>query len=222
MDTHEAARKRMYEKHLVRRGISDPAVLDAMKSVRREEFVPPNMVDFAYEDSPLPIGEGQTISQPYIVALMVQALQLKPEDTVLDIGTGSGYAAAVLSRIARKVYTVERHKSLVKSAEAIFGKMGYDNIEVLHGDGTMGWPEYAPYNAIVVAAGGPEVPQPLVDQLVDGGRLVIPVGKTQSLQELVQVHRESEDKIVQNKLTEVRFVPLVGQAGWVENKEPMQ
>jgi protein-L-isoaspartate(D-aspartate) O-methyltransferase len=162
----------------------------------------------------LPIGEGQTISQPYIVALMTEALELTPDDRVLEIGTGSGYAAAVLSRIARQVYTVERHSSLARAAEARFRRLGYDNIQVHVGDGTLGWVEHAPYDGIVATAGGPAVPQPLLDQLKRGGRLVIPVGRFPQLQELVRVRRLSKEGYRREELGSVRFVPLVGQAGW--------
>src|SRR5690606_14852884 len=146
-------------------GISSEAVLEAMREVPREQFVPPDIVEFAYRDSALPIAEDQTISQPYIVAAMAEALELQPGDRVLEIGTGSGYAAAVLGRIAAEVYTVERHESLARSAERRFRETGCDNIHVLHGDGTLGWPEHAPYDAIVVAAAGPEIPQALLQQL---------------------------------------------------------
>jgi protein-L-isoaspartate(D-aspartate) O-methyltransferase len=204
----------MVEKQLARRGIDDPAVLQAMGTVPREEFVPPASRSLAYADSPLPIGQGQTISQPYIVALMTEMLELSPDDSVLEIGTGSGYAAAILSRIAAHVYTIERHASLARTARERFERLGYDNIHVRHGDGTLGWPEHAPYQAIVVTAGAPEVPNVLREQLTVGGRLVVPVGPTPRLQELVRVTRLGQDEFRQEDLGAVRFVPLVGQEGW--------
>jgi protein-L-isoaspartate(D-aspartate) O-methyltransferase len=207
-------RKRMVDEQLVARGIQDPAVLGAMSTVPREVFVPDDQVQFAYADAPLPIGEGQTISQPYIVALMSEALELSPDEQVLEIGTGSGYAAAVLSRMVRRVYTVERHLKLARAAEARFQKLGYNNIQVHVGDGTLGWAEHAPYDGIVATAGGPKVPQPLLDQLKRGGRLVMPVGRTIQLQELVRVRRSRNDGYRQEELGSVRFVPLVGEAGW--------
>ena len=207
-------RKRMVDEQLIARGIQDPAVLGAMSTVPREVFVPDDQVQFAYADAPLPIGEGQTISQPYIVALMSEALELSPDEQVLEIGTGSGYAAAVLSRMVRRVYTVERHLKLARAAEARFQKLGYNNIQVHVGDGTLGWAEHAPYDGIVATAGGPKVPQPLLDQLKRGGRLVMPVGRTIQLQELVRVRRSRNDGYRQEELGSVRFVPLVGEAGW--------
>jgi len=182
--------------------------------VPREAFVPADSVQVAYADSPLPIGQGQTISQPYIVALMTEALELSPDDRVLEIGTGSGYAAAVLSRIAYEVYTVERHPRLARAAEAQFQRLGYDNIHVRVSDGTLGWADHAPYDAIVVTAGGPEIPDPLREQLAVGGRLVIPVGERPDMQQLVRVRRNSEHDYQQESLGAVRFVPLVGEAGW--------
>ncbi|MGD8489516.1 MAG: protein-L-isoaspartate(D-aspartate) O-methyltransferase [Anaerolineae bacterium] len=207
-------RKRMVNDQLAMRGIQDPLVLEAMGTVPREVFVPDSQVQFAYADSPLPIGEGQTISQPYIVALMTEALELTPGDRVLEIGTGSGYAAAVLSRIARQVYTVERHSSLARAAEVRFRTLGYDNLQVHVGDGTLGWVEQAPYDGIVATAGGPSIPQPLLDQLKRGGRLVMPVGRSPQLQELIRVRRLAEDGYRREELGSVRFVPLIGQAGW--------
>jgi protein-L-isoaspartate(D-aspartate) O-methyltransferase len=204
----------MVNTQLVARGIRDPDVLEAMSTVPREVFVPAGQVQFAYADSPLPIGQGQTISQPYIVALMTEALGLAPHERVLEIGTGLGYAAAVLSRIAEEVYTVERHLKLARAAEARFRQLGYDNIQVHVGDGTLGWLEHAPYDAIVVTAGGPAIPELLLDQLKVGGRLVIPVGATPDLQELMRVRRANENDFEHENLGSVRFVPLVGEAGW--------
>lgn len=189
-------------------------VLQAMRDVAREDFVGIDLSEFAYEDTPLPIEEGQTISQPFMVALMTEALELKEGDRVLEIGTGSGYAAAVLSRIAAEVYTVERMASLAHLSAKRLVKAGYDNVHVLHGDGTLGWPEKAPFDAIVVAAGGPEVPKPLLEQLAVGGRLVIPAGPTTREQTLLRIRRTSKKEYAQEDLGAVRFVPLIGAEGW--------
>jgi protein-L-isoaspartate(D-aspartate) O-methyltransferase len=199
---------------LKQRGIRDQAVLDAMMTVPREQFVGLDLAEFAYDDTPLPIEEGQTISQPYIVALMTEALHLKPTDSVLEIGTGSGYAAAVLSRVAREVYTIERHRSLAHQAEMRLRKLRYHNVKVLCGDGTLGWPEHAPYEAIVVAAGGPEAPRALIEQLAIGGRMVIPAGPSLSEQKLLRITRVSENEVEIEELGAVRFVPLIGEQGW--------
>jgi protein-L-isoaspartate(D-aspartate) O-methyltransferase len=207
-------REEMVEHHVAGRGVRSPRVLDAMREVPREAFLPERMREFAYEDSPLPIAEGQTISQPYIVALMTEALALRGGEKVLEIGTGSGYAAAVLSRIARSVYTVERLGPLAEKAAAALAGLGYGNVHVLHADGTVGWAEHAPYDAIVVTAGGPEVPESLKAQLRVGGRLVIPVGADPHVQELVRVTRISEQEFRTEDIADVRFVPLVGAEGW--------
>lgn len=210
----------MVERHLRARGVRDDAVLRAMREVPREAFITGELAEFAYEDAPLPIEAGQTISQPYIVALMTAALELTPRDRVLEIGTGSGYAAAVLSRIAAEVYTVERHAELAEAAARRLRTLGYTNVAVRHGDGTQGWPEHAPYDAIVVAAGGPEVPRALLEQLVAGGRLVIPVGPTPREQDLVRVRRRSDGNFDRESLGGVRFVPLIGAQGWQEPPAP--
>jgi len=209
-------RDEMVQHQLAARGIRQPAVLEAMAQVPREAFVPEDLAHLAYADMPLPIGQEQTISQPYVVALMTEALELTPQARVLEIGTGSGYAAAVLSRIAAEVYTVERHQALARQALDRFQSLGYDNIHVLHGDGTLGWPDHAPYDGIVVTAGGPHIPEPLLAQLAIGGRLVIPVGQTLLTQELIRLTRTGEDKYRRESLGGVRFVPLVGEAGWQE------
>lgn len=218
MSLFSAQRHRMLNEHLIDRGIVDKDVLAAMMLVPREEFVSGHLRDFAYDDYPLPIEEGQTISQPYIVAYMTEALELSAADRVLEIGTGSGYAAAVLSRIAKTVYSVERFGSLARSAMERFQILGYTNIHVLEGDGTLGWPEHAPYNAIVVTAGAPEVPKPLLEQLATGGRLVIPVGPDPYLQTLVRVRRVGENDYAHEDLCAVRFVPLVGVKGWKQQQ----
>jgi protein-L-isoaspartate(D-aspartate) O-methyltransferase len=171
---------------LAQRGITDRAVLEAFRDVPREKFIDPKLREFAYADHPLPISEDQTISQPYIVALMAQALELQPSDRVLEVGTGSGYAAAILSKLAAEVFTVERYASLARVAEERLEKLGCHNVHVMHGDGTLGWPVFAPFDAIVVAAGGPEVPEKLRQQLKIGGRLLIPVGDIRD-QELILV-----------------------------------
>jgi protein-L-isoaspartate(D-aspartate) O-methyltransferase len=216
MSTPNLAKRRdaMVERQISSRGIRSELVLNAMRSVPRERFLPASMEEFAYEDSPLPIAEGQTISQPYIVALMAEALALEGGENVLEIGTGSGYAAAVLSKIAAQVYTVERIGQLAEKAAATLADLGYGNVHVLHGDGTLGWTEHAPYDAIVVAAGGPEVPESLKAQLRVGGRLVIPVGSDPRVQELVRVTRLSHAEYGTEELADVRFVPLVGEEGW--------
>jgi protein-L-isoaspartate(D-aspartate) O-methyltransferase len=182
----EKLRHFMVANHIAARGVRSGLVLDAMRAVRREFFLPAHLREFAYDDTPLPIGEGQTISQPYIVALMIDALELEGGEKVLEIGTGSGYAAAVLSEIAGDVFTVERIGELASQAAAKLADLGYHNVHVRHDDGTKGWAEHAPYDAIVVAAGGPEVPASLKAQLKIGGRLVIPIGEDPRAQELVR------------------------------------
>ena len=211
-------RKEMVERDIAARGVRDELVLDAMRKVPREQFLPDNLREFAYEDSPLPIAGEQTISQPYIVAFMAEALMLKGGEKVLEIGAGSGYAAAVLSEIAANVYTVERLGPLAEKAAETLAELGYDNVHVLHGDGTRGWPDHAPYDAIVVAAGGPVVPESLKEQLKIGGRLVIPVGSDQRSQELVRVTRTSANEYRSEDIADVRFVPLIGEEGWTADK----
>lgn len=211
-------REIMIREHLMARGIRDQAVLKAMREVPREEFVDEVMKDNAYGDHPLPIAEGQTISQPYIVAYMTEALELTPADRVLEIGTGSGYAAAVLSRIVKSVHSVERLHGLVQNAGQRLERLGYTNIIIHEGDGTLGWPEQAPYDAIVVTAGAPNIPQPLLEQLALGGRLVIPVGNSCDVQVLDRVRRLSEHDYRSEQLCGVRFVPLIGAAGWRQTK----
>ncbi len=207
-------RSAMVDGHIARRGVRSHLVLEAMRTVPREAFLPESLREFAYEDAPLPIAENQTISQPYIVALMTEALALEGGEKVLEIGTGSGYAAAVLSRIAKNVYTVERIGQLAEKSASVLAGLGYRNVHVLHADGTRGWPDHAPYDAIVVAAGGPEIPESLKSQLKVGGRLVIPVGSNTRYQELIRVVRVSEHEFKTEDLADVRFVPLVGEEGW--------
>jgi len=210
----------MVEHQIAARSIRSAAVLGAMRKVPREEFLPEHLREFAYEDSPLPIAAGQTISQPYIVALMTEALDLKGGEKLLEIGTGSGYAAAVLAEIAADVYTVERISELAEKATSTLKALGYRNVHVVHGDGTLGWSAAAPYDAIIVAAGGPEVPSSLKQQLKVGGRLVIPVGTDPRAQELVRVTRISNDKFESEDIADVRFVPLVGKEGWAPAELP--
>jgi protein-L-isoaspartate(D-aspartate) O-methyltransferase len=209
-------REDMVRRQIAARGVRDRRVLEAMRAVPREAFVPERLAEFAYDDAPLPIGEEQTISQPYVVALMLEGLELEPGDKVLEIGAGSGYAAAVLSRVAREVWAIERHESLARQARARIERLGYTNVNIMHGDGTLGWPEHAPYDAIVVAAGGPEVPQALLDQLAVGGRLVIPIGPNPRTQSLVRVRHREDGRYIREDLGAVRFVPLIGAQGWRE------
>lgn len=210
----ESQRASMVDYQLRARGIESPLVLEAMGRVAREQFVPGRMRDCAYDDGPLPIGAGQTISQPYIVALMTEALDLKGGEKVLDIGTGSGYAAAVLGCIAAKVFSIERIQELADRAARTLAAEGFDNVEVRCGDGTMGWPEHQPYDGIVVAAGAPAVPDSLKHQLAVGGHLVIPVGSEHAVQSLMRVTRLAEDEFRTEDLGGVRFVPLLGEQGW--------
>jgi len=213
-------RRRMVERQIAARGVRSPRVLQAMGTVEREGFVPSYLGEFAYEDTPLPIEEEQTISQPYIVAYMVDALRLRGDERVLEIGTGSGYAAAVLAELAGEVFTIERHERLARTATERLRRLGYDRVQVRCGDGTLGWPEQAPFDAIVVAAGGPTVPESLREQLAVGGRLVIPVGETVGMQKLLRITRESRDRYRTEELVEVRFVPLVGAEGWRAKAPP--
>jgi len=198
----------MVKDQISARGVKDPRVLDALLRVPREWFVQAEYQDLAYHDRPLPIEQEQTISQPYIVALMVEALRLDENSKVLEVGTGSGYAAAVTSKLADQVYTIERHQVLAETAARRLGDLGYHNVHVRHGDGTQGWPEQAPFDGIVVAAGGSSVPEALKQQLKIGGRLVIPVGgeKTQSL---VLISRLDEKRFEEQTGIDVRFVPLL-------------
>lgn len=219
MNNFKELRQQMINDQLVARGIRDQTVLNALNAVPREAFIPTDLVEFAYKDAPLSIEENQTISQPYIVALMTAALELQSDDRVLEVGTGSGYAAAVLGEICEQVYTIERHKVLADTAQAKLKDLGYTDVQVRHGDGTLGWPENAPFNAIIVAAGGPEVPQTLKEQLAIGGRMVIPVGTSLKSQKLVRIQRISNNEYKTEELEDVRFVPLIGAAGWKEKSD---
>ncbi len=198
---------------LQKRGIQDTAVLQAMNTVPREQFVPESHLEHAYYNGALPLPAEQTISQPFVVALMLSALNLKPHFKVLEVGSGSGYAAAVLGQIVQQVHTVERQEELVAYAKARLEQLGYGNVAVHLGDGTLGWPEAAPYDAIVVAAAGPKVPLSLQEQLAVNGRLIMPVG-SQKKQKLHLIWRKSNGQFGQKTLTPVRFVPLIGSEGW--------
>jgi protein-L-isoaspartate(D-aspartate) O-methyltransferase len=210
-------RERMVEEQIEARGVRDPRVLDALRAVPRHEFVPAEERGHAYRDRPLPIGHGQTISQPYIVAVMTELLELAGDEKVLEIGTGSGYQAAVLSLLAREVYTIEIVPELARRAGADLARLGYSNVQVRQGDGYRGWPEHAPFDAILVTAAPEHVPQPLVDQLAVGGRLVLPVGDV--FQDLVLVTRD-ESGVHQERLLGVRFVPMTGEAERREEEQP--
>jgi protein-L-isoaspartate(D-aspartate) O-methyltransferase len=218
MPDYGRARERMVDLQIARRGVGDARVLDAIRQVPREEFVDPGFEQFAYDDGPLPIGANQTISQPYMVALMIEAAELRPSDRVLEVGAGSGYAAAVMSRIAARVHAIERHAQLVEAATRRLQKLGYENVELRVGDGTRGWPEAAPFDAILVAACGPEVPTTLKEELAIGGRLIIPVGLRRFHQSLRKVTRLSETQYGEEDLGGVAFVPLIGEQGWAEDE----
>jgi protein-L-isoaspartate(D-aspartate) O-methyltransferase len=205
-----ALRERMVSRQIEARGIGDPAVLAAMRAVPREQFVAPDWAEAAYDDRALPIEAGQTISQPYIVALMAAAAALGPRDHVLEVGAGSGYAAAVLGQVAGRVIAIERHEQLARLAAERVERLGYGNVHILAGDGMLGWPEGAPYDAILVAAGGAAVPPALVAQLRSGGRLVMPVGGRWAGQTLVRLVKRDDGTFEQAELCAVRFVPLVG------------
>ena len=207
-------RERMVERQIAARGIRDPVLLDAFREVPREEFVSSEYGRQVYGDHPLPIEAGQTISQPYIVALMIEAAGIRPGDRVLEVGAGSGYAAAVMSRIADQVIAIERKPELVAVATERMQRLGYGNVTIVEGDGTRGWPEGAPYDAILAAASGSHVPQPLVDQLIEGGRLVMPVGSQAWTQQLVKLTKLPGGRTERENLGDVRFVPLIGEEGF--------
>jgi protein-L-isoaspartate(D-aspartate) O-methyltransferase len=210
----EQMRKEMVEKQIRARGIKDPAVLDALAKVERHNFVPPGMESSAYDDNPLSIGEGQTISQPYIVAIMTELAKVHEGSKVLEVGTGSGYQAAVLSVIAKEVYTIEILENLGKTAQERLKNLGYNNVHVRIGDGYQGWTEAAPFDAIIVTAAPDHIPQPLIDQLKVGGRLVIPVG---DFYQDLAVITKNEKGIQQEKIIPVRFVPMTGEAEHKKN-----
>jgi protein-L-isoaspartate(D-aspartate) O-methyltransferase len=211
----QALRERMVNEQIVARGIHDARVVDALRQVPRHRFVDPDQEGEAYEDNPLPIGESQTISQPYMVGLMSELLQLKGSERVLEIGTGSGYQTAILARLASIIYTVERLPGLVQRAERIWRILGIDNIRLRISDGTLGWPEEAPFQAILVTAGAPEIPKPLGEQLTIGGRLVIPVGDRWG-QLLLRLVKQRDGSLRKEISIPCRFVQLVGEYGWHE------
>ena len=214
MTDYAAEREAMVERQLRRRGISEPEILDAFRAVPREAFVGEEYAHLAYGDHPLPIEAGQTISQPYIVALMIQAAAIKPGDRVLEVGAGSGYAAAVISRIAQRVIAVERQHELVEVARERMRRLGYGNVEIVEGDGTKGWRDEAPYDAILAAASGSHVPHSWIEQLKSGGRIVMPLGDPHSVQSLVKVTKRDDGSLHQEDLGGVRFVPLIGAEGF--------
>jgi len=212
---YKLERQRMVEEQFLSRDITDPRVLEAMLRVPRHVFVPEEHRQLAYRDSPLPIGQSQTISQPYIVALMTQMLDLAGHESVLEIGTGSGYQAAVLSQVAREVHTVERHEDLTKQALACFTMLDITNVTLHVGDGTRGWPANAPYDAIIATAAAPKVPKPLLNQLADGGRLVIPVGSR--IGQYLEIWNREGDDYSHTRTAAVAFVPLLGEFGWKDD-----
>lgn len=217
IDHYKIARQRMVETQLIPKGVKDKRVLDAMRKVPRHLFVDEAFYGQAYSDFPLPIGEEQTISQPFMVAMMTEALELKRDEVVLELGTGSGYQTAILAELCRKVYSIERISSLAGRARKVLDKLGYGNVLVKIGDGTLGWKEESPFDAIIVTAGAPEVPRPLVDQLKTGGRLVIPVGG-ELMQSLIRV-RKTEEGMEKEDMGGCRFVKLIGEHGWRIERE---
>lgn len=216
MTDFAVAREAMVARQIEARGIDNPALCAAFRSVPREAFVAASLAAFAYDDTPLPIEAGQTISQPYIVALMIDAAGVKPGDRVLEIGAGSGYAAAVMSRIAERVVAIERVPELAESARLRLARLGRRNVEIVAADGSAGWPAQAPFDAIIAAASGRRVPQSLLDQRVPDGTLVMPVGAARNVQALVKVVRTGSDTFERTELCPVRFVPLIGVEGWAE------
>ena len=219
MTDFASEREEMVERQLKGRGITEPEILDAFRAVPREAFISEEYAHLAYGDHPLPIEANQTISQPYIVALMIEAAQIQSGDNVLEVGAGSGYAAAVISRIAHNVIGIERQHDLVDVSQERLKRLGYDNVEIVEGDGTRGWPESAPFDAILAAASGSHVPQPLLDQLSDGGRLVMPIGDEHATQRLVRLVRSAADRFDETDLGGVMFVPLVGAQGWNDARD---
>jgi protein-L-isoaspartate(D-aspartate) O-methyltransferase len=214
MPNYAAEREAMVERHLRRRGITEEPILDAFREVPREAFISDEYAHLAYGDHPLPIEANQTISQPYIVALTIQAAGIKAGDEVLEVGAGSGYAAAVISRIVKRVIGIERQHDLVEVARERLKRLGYDNVTIVEGDGTKGCAEHAPFDAIVAAASGSHVPNAFVEQLSPGGRIVMPVGEPGWVQELVKVTKGPGGKLTRENLGGVRFVPLIGEEGW--------
>lgn len=204
-------RERMVEEQLVSRGIADKRVLDVFRKVNRHKFIPEDLRESAYADSPVPIGEGQTISQPYMVALMTESLRLTGEERILEIGTGSGYQGAILAELAKEVYTIERFESLAKTAQAVFNELGYSNIKIKVGDGTLGWPEEAPFDRIIITAASPKIPLPLPEQLKENGILVLPLGE--SFCQMLTIVEKKKGELESTRVCGCVFVPLVGQYG---------
>ncbi len=217
LDEFARARAQMVRLNLKGRGITDPKVLKVMGRMRREDFMPPAYLPQAYYDGPLPIGCGQTISQPYIVALMTQELHPGPDSTVLEIGTGSGYQTAILAKLAKKIYTIEKHNQLSESTQAVLGRMGIDNVEYYIGDGSCGWPQPKSFDRIIFTATAPNIPEPLIEQLVDGGIMVGPIGAAM-VQELV-VCEKRQGRLSTRTLCGCRFVKLIGKYGFEETTE---
>ena len=213
-DDYRIARRKMVEQQLAGRGINDARLLEVMAKIPRHFFVDEAQAAQAYLDTPLPIGYGQTISQPYIVALMIEALRLHPTDRVLEVGSGSGYQTAILAALAREVMAVERIESIYHKGLENLSRLNLPNIQLKLADGTLGWPEKAPYEAVIVAAGGPRLPQPLVDQLAPGGRMIAPVGASEKAQKLTLVTKEADGSVTRTALGDCRFVALVGRHGW--------
>lgn len=213
-NSYEKARKRMVQEQLLVRGIKDPRVLEAMARVPRHLFVPEELCGRAYEDGPLPIGEHQTISQPYMVALMAEALALTGNERVLEVGTGSGYASAILAELCAQVYSVERLESLAARARSVLASLGYENVWIFTGDGTLGLADHAPYDAVVISAGAPGIPRPLLEQVKPGGCLVLPMGEIE-IQTLVRIRKTSEG-LQEDYLGDCHFVKLIGSYGWEE------
>ena len=209
-DGEVKSREAMVRNQLVAGGIRNPEVLQAMMEVPRHEFVPASLRSYAYADGPLPIGHGQTISQPFIVAFMTQALELTKQQSVLEVGTGSGYQAAILGKLAKEVYSIEIVPPLAESAKGVLSRLGFENVHVRLGDGYLGWPERAPFDAIIVTCAPDHVPDPLISQLKEGGRLVIPVGEAGGIQQLVLL-RKRNGQVSKEKMLDVRFVPMTGE-----------
>lgn len=214
MSDFASLRERMVDRQIAGRGLDDPALLAAFRAVPREDFVSGDYADYAYQDSPLPIESGQTISQPYIVALTIYAAGIRPGAKVLEVGAGSGYAAAVIGQIADEVIAVERHRELVELAQLRMRRLGYSNVQIVEGDGTLGWPKEAPFDAIVAAASGSHVPQSWIAQLKPGGRIVMPIGEPHKVQTLLKVTKREDGSLAQEDLGGVRFVPLIGAEGF--------
>lgn len=213
---YTVARKRMVEEQLIARGIKDKRILDAFYKVERHKFIPAELRNSAYADYPIPIGDGQTISQPYIVALMTECLGLVGDEKVLEIGTGSGYQGAILAELAREVYSVERFADLTKNAEDLFKISGYTNIKVSVGDGTLGWPEASPFDRIIITAASPQIPLPLIEQLKENGKMVLPLGE--SFSQVLTLVEKKKGKLESIQVCGCVFVPLVGKYGWKEKQ----